>query len=119
MAVALALAFATAPLVLDECAASCELSRITTDAAAAATCHHTGSGAPHMAEQSSTCGHDHATVSAVTNAPPIASWTLRSALFVALTPSVVAIQGAVSLERPFASPPSSPPSPRRSLSLRI
>src|SRR5476649_753297 len=88
MAFMLALAFAAAPQVLDQCAASCELARLTNASVAAPACHHAGSAAPHVRAPISDCAHDRApALSAITYPAPSATRPLNSVHFVAPAPA--------------------------------
>ena len=118
-AIVLALAFATGPLVFDQCAASCELAHLmSATAAAELACHH-ASPVPHIGERRGACAHDHAAPpTAITNAAPIGPRTPNMLSFV--EPARATDGGlAARIEDIDTSPPSSPPSSQRSLSLRI
>src|ERR1700676_4778239 len=68
VAAVVALAMAVLPLVLDQCAGSCEAHR---DAVASTpACHHTTSTGTHIAHVPNPCAHDHnRTVIAAANNP--------------------------------------------------
>jgi len=56
----LALAIAGVPLVMDQCAAACELARAgLTRTSSAPSCHHTPSPATRIGHTPNACGHDH------------------------------------------------------------
>jgi hypothetical protein len=119
-AIVLALAFATAPIVFDQCAAACELAHLmNASAGAERACHH-ASPIRHIGERRGACAHDHArALMAVTSAAPVARRTPNLVPFVAPVPDTVDVRVVVNIEHIFVSPPSSPASPQRSLSLRI
>jgi hypothetical protein len=65
-AIALILAFATAPLLADRCAALCDSGRQTTASNAAPPCHHGASTGFRIGQTPSNCGHDHSRIVLVT-----------------------------------------------------
>lgn len=68
VAAVLAISFATAPVVLDQCAASCDLAHALEAAGSTPTCHDAaGSATARIAHVPQACGHDHgATVTTLT-----------------------------------------------------
>src|ERR1700722_10178671 len=54
----LAVAFASAPLVVDQCVIACDV-HLTGSAGPAPTCHHLNSATIHMTSGSMPCGHAH------------------------------------------------------------
>ncbi len=73
-AAALALAVAGLPVLLNQCAASCEAQHEA--AASTPSCHHASSTGTRMGHVPIPCGHDHdgALVPAVKSAPPSAAF---------------------------------------------
>src|ERR1700682_6368201 len=118
VAILLALAFATVPLVLDQCAASCEHTRAAASPSEP-TCHHARVPTVRVGHQPTRCGHDHeATVTTLSDsAVPI----LRAvASVVAVTPAQTAnVTVVMSRVVVCASPPRDPLSRPLSASLRI
>jgi hypothetical protein len=115
----LAISIATAPLVLDHCAASCEADH---DAVAStASCHHasTATGTIRIGQIPSPCGHDHSgTIVTVTKAAPSAlslSWIALD-----VTISAPLLTGNARRNARISAPPgSSLTLDRRSLPFRI
>jgi hypothetical protein len=119
-AIVLALAFVTAPLAFDQCAASCELAHLMSATAAAEPACHRASSTPHIGERRGACAHDHAAApAAVTNAAPVALATANLLSFIAPAPAMADVRVVLDIERLVGSPPSSPLSSQPSLSLRI
>jgi hypothetical protein len=118
VAMLLALAFATAPVLLDQCTVSCEHVRAAASPSEP-TCHHTSVPAARVGHQPIRCGHDHqATVTTLSDsAVPV----LRAvASVVAVTTDQTAnVMVVLSRVTPFASPPRDPVSRQLSVSLRI
>src|ERR1700682_1703784 len=71
VAAVVALAMAVLPVVLDQCAGSCEAHRDTV--ASTPACHHTTSTGPHIAPVPIPCGHDHngTAITAANNPAPM------------------------------------------------
>jgi hypothetical protein len=118
VAILLAVAFATVPLLLDQCGASCEHTR---EAASPSepTCHHAGIPTARIGHQPIRCGHDHeATVTTLSDS---AVPTPRAAAsVVTVTPAqTVDVMVVLSRVTASASPPRDPLSHRLSVSLRI
>jgi hypothetical protein len=118
VAILLALAFATVPLLLDQCAASCEQARAAASSSEP-TCHHASVPTAQVGHQPTRCGHDHA--AAVTMLSDSAVPTLRGetsvvAVIPAQTADVTAVMRRVTA---CASPPRDPLSRQLSVSLRI
>lgn len=59
-----------APLVMDQCATSCEMTH-TNSAASAPACHHVTAPAVRMGRTPERCGHDHSGAVAIGAADPI------------------------------------------------
>ena len=120
LALVLSLAFAAVPLVLDQCAASCDVARSADASASAPTCHHASSPAAQIGRPPNGCGHDHSGAVAtltVAAAPP--ARTSLSALAAIPSPTLVDIAIAYQIDVPFARPPSTIPSRALFQSLRI
>jgi hypothetical protein len=118
VAMLLALAFATVPLLLDQCAGSCEHTRAAASPSEP-TCHHTSVPTARVGHQPIRCGHDHqATVTTLSDS---AVPTLRAvASVVAVTPDQTAdVMVVLSRVTAYASPPRDPLSRQLSVSLRI
>jgi hypothetical protein len=64
MASVLALAVFALPLVLDQCAASCEAHQISAANGARPACHHSLASTRRMEPRPTSCGHDHSAASA-------------------------------------------------------
>jgi hypothetical protein len=118
VAILLALAFATVPVLLDQCAASCEHARAAASPSEP-TCHHASVPAAHVGDQPIRCGHDHQAT--VTTLRGSAVPTLRGvapvvAVGAAQTGDVTVVTNRVTA---WASPPRDPLSRQLSTSLRI
>jgi len=104
VAAGVALAMAVLPVVLDQCAGSCEAHPHT--AASTPACHHTTSAGTHIAHVPTPCAHDHSgtAIAAATN--PARTGTAFH--------SVVAVDSRPTLESPAVASlrvrPHSPPS---------
>jgi hypothetical protein len=115
----LAVAFATAPIILDRCAASCDLAHATEATTATLTCHHSTATTVRVGRVPRGCGHDHSslvttlTVSAAPHTPLLAP--LGGAM-TGRTPGNIASVTRFTLS--LASPPHVPLSRRLSVSLR-
>jgi len=115
----LVIAILAAPLVMDQCATSCELIH-GNSAASAPTCHHVTAPAARIGTAPERCGHDHTGAVAVGTADPIRLF--RSPVW-----SLVAIASASILSdgpRPHhvesdASPPAGPDQSALTSPLRI
>src|SRR5258706_6691980 len=59
VALAVAVAVATSPLILDLCAGSCEAAHKASRVGAAPACHHAASPATRLETMPVGCGHDH------------------------------------------------------------
>lgn len=55
----LVLAIAALPLVMDQCAAACELARADVATSSAPNCHHTSSPVAKVGQAPRHCGHEH------------------------------------------------------------
>jgi hypothetical protein len=118
VAILLALAFATVPLLLDQCAASCEHTGVVASPSEP-TCHRASVPTPRIGHQPTRCGHDHeATVTTLSDS---AVPTLRAvASVMAVIPAQIAHVTVVMSRVPAsASPPRDPLSRQLSVSLRI
>jgi hypothetical protein len=116
----LTIAFATAPMVLDQCAASCDVASATDTATPAPACHHATSPTVHIGQAPRGCGHDHRSIVAAltTSAAPIAP-TLASLVAVVTSQSLAEIAAANRFAAPSASPPRDLLPQHLSVSLRI
>jgi hypothetical protein len=68
-ALVLVLAFATVPLAVDVCAASCEAAH-SGEPTAAPACHHAASATARISHAPTPCGHDHHGLPVVASANP-------------------------------------------------
>ncbi len=85
---ALAVAVASVPLMLDQCAATCEMHHETV--ASTPVCHHRGSTGAHLGQTPGSCGHDHNSTSVAPDdgsAPNIR--TARTSVTVVVTPTIL------------------------------
>lgn len=117
-AAALALAVAALPVVLDQCADSCEAHRNAM--ASTPSCHHATSSGTRIKQVPTRCGHDH-NGTAATSAPgsPLADRSLDHVVATVELPTSLTPVLSVRRVLTHAPPgPSSPP-PDRSLPLRI
>jgi hypothetical protein len=117
-AAALALAVAALPLVLDQCAGSCEAHRGAM--ASTPSCHHATPAGTRIKEVPARCGHDH--TGTVATSAPGSTLADRSLANVAATVELPAsVTPAMSFRHvPTHAPPGlSSASPDRSLPLRI
>jgi hypothetical protein len=117
-AAALALAVAALPLVLDQCAGSCEAHNGAM--ASTPSCHHATPTGTRIKDVPARCGHDHNSTAA-TSAPG-STFADRSLANVAATVELPAsVTPAMSFRRVLTHAPPGPssPSPDRSLPLRI
>ena len=114
----LAIAVGSVPMVLDQCAATCEMHHASV--ASTPACHHSGTTGAHLGQTPGACGHDHNSTSVSPDngsVPTIRSSSTGVALFVTVTNlSVAATPQNV---RTHAPPGPSPQLDRRSLTLRI
>ena len=100
-----ALAMVVLPVVLDQCAGSCEAHRHTI--ASTPACHHTTSTGTHIADVPIPCGHDHNGTAIMTgNNPAPTGRALNSFIAVDSRPPLVA-PAAASLRVQLHSPLSS------------
>ena len=118
VAAALAFAIAVLPVILDQCAESCEAHAVT--AAMTPPCHHAVVAGTRFTKAPTACGHDHTGVAftAVKSFAP----TDRVFAMAAIAARIVTIMPAPSDAARFAltAPPhASPPSFARSLPLRV
>jgi hypothetical protein len=66
-ALVLAMALAGSPVVLEQCAASCDTHQASLETTP--SCHHAKAASPHIGDTPARCGHDHnGTAIAATNA---------------------------------------------------
>ena len=85
---ALAVAVASVPLMLDQCAATCEMHHETV--ASTPVCHHSGSTGAHLGQTPGSCGHDHNSTSVTPDdgsAPNIRTASTSVTVFV--TPTIL------------------------------
>ena len=118
VATALALAIAGLPVILDQCAESCDAHAVT--ASMTPPCHHAVPAGTHFTKAPTTCGHDHtgSAFTAVKNFAP----TDRVFAMAASAARIVLIMPAPCDDARFAltTPPhASPPWFARSLPLRV
>jgi hypothetical protein len=117
----LAVAFAAAPVVLDQCAASCDLSHALAAVASAPTCHHAaGSATVRIGHAPRACGHDHrATITTLTVSSAPVTWTLTPVVAVVTSQASDQPAAPTGFPGPSASPPHDPLARHLSVSLRI
>jgi len=116
--IAVALAMAVLPAVLDQCAGSCEAHRDTI--ASTPACHHTTSTGTHIAHVPIPCGHDHnGTAITAANNPAPTGKAFHSIVAVDSRPTLVFPVAASLRVRPHSPPGSSLTLDRRSLPLRV
>src|ERR1700724_3819429 len=118
VAAVVALAMAVLPVVLDQCAGSCEAHRDTV--ASTPACHHTTSTGTHIAHVPVPCGHDHngTAITAADNPAPTGK-AFHSVVGVVSQP-IPASPAAASLRvRPHSPPRSALTLDRHSLPLRV
>src|ERR1700694_1875281 len=109
IAVAAVVAFAMAvlPVVVDQCAGSCEAHRDTV--ASTPACHHTTSTGTHIAHVPIPCGHDHNwTAITAANGPAPTGKAVDSIVSVDSRPTLVSPAAASLRVRPHSPPSSSP-----------
>src|SRR5580700_9319316 len=107
VAAVLAIAFATAPVVLDQCSASCDLAHALEAAGSTPTCHDAaGSATARIGRAPQACGHDHGTTVTTLTVPP-APVTRAFTPVVAVVTSQASDEWATATSFPalFASPP--------------
>src|ERR1700682_2368644 len=118
VAAVVALAMAVLPVVLDQCAGSCEAHRDTV--ASTPACHHTTSTGTHIAHVPIPCGHDHnGTVITASNNPAPTGRAFDSVVAVNSRPTLVSPSAAGLRFRPHSPPSSSLVLDGRSLPLRV
>ena len=118
VAAVVALAMAVLPVVLDQCAGSCEAHRHTI--ASTPACHHTTSTGTHIAHVPIPCGHDHnGTAITAANNPAPTGKAFHSIVAVDGRPTLVSPAAASHRVRPHSPPSSSLALDRRSLPLRV
>lgn len=118
VATALALAIAGLPVILDQCAESCDAHNVT--ASMTPPCHHVVAAGTHFTKAPTACGHDH-TGSAFTAVKSFAP-TDRAFAMAAIAAGIVAIMPAPPDDVRFAPTAplhASPPLFARSLPLRV
>jgi hypothetical protein len=114
----LAIAIASVPLLLDQCAATCEMHHESV--ASAPSCHHSGTASAHLGQMPGTCGHDHnGTTVTVENGSIVSIRGVAMGVAIVMMPISPAMVAAPQAVHTHA-PPDAPPSrDRRSLTLRI
>ena len=118
VAAVVALAMAVLPVVLDQCAGSCEAHRDTV--ASTPACHHTTSSGTHIAHVPIPCAHDHnGTVITAANNPAPTGTAFHSVAAVDSRPTLVSPAAASLRVRPHSPPSSALTLDRRSLPLRV
>ena len=117
-AATLALAVAMLPVVLDQCAESCEAHRDAT--ASTPSCHHATSAGLRIKEVPTRCGHDHNDIVA-TSAPGSTRADRALDNMVAMVAPRASLTAALPFRRVLTHTPPEPSSPPldRSLPLRI
>jgi hypothetical protein len=118
IAAVLGLAIAVLPVVLDQCAGSCEAHQQI--AVSTPECHHAASTGTHVSPAPSPCGHNHnaATLSAAKDAAP-AGRAFGVEAAIDHEAAIVFAPVAGLRVRPHSPPDSSPTLERRSLPLRV
>jgi hypothetical protein len=118
VAAVVALAMAVLPVVLDQCAGSCEAHRDTV--ASTPACHHTTSTGTHIAHVPNPCAHDHngTVITAANNLAPT-GMAFHSVVAVESRPTLVSPAAASLRVRPHSPPRSALTRDRRSLPLRV
>ena len=118
VAAVVALAMALLPVVLDQCAGSCEAHRHTI--ASTPACHHTTSTGTHIAHVPIPCGHDHngTAITAAANPAPTGK-AFDSVVAVDSQPTLVSPAAASLRVQPHSPPGASLTRDRRSLPLRV
>src|ERR1700674_3063441 len=117
-AAVVALAMAVLPVVLDQCAGSCEAHRHTI--ASTPACHHSTSTGTHIAHVPIPCGHDHnGTALAAANNPAPTGTAFHSIVAVDSRPTLVSPAAASLRVRPHSPPGFALTPDRRSLPLRV
>ena len=119
-ALILALAVATLPVVLDQCAASCEVHQPSATNGSQTTCHHAGALTPRMTQSPMPCGHDHhgTTVTIASNSVTPERGSMSMVAVVA-SPQRFELTITYQLVLPDSSPGSPLAAHDRSFSLRI
>jgi hypothetical protein len=115
---ALAIAVGSVPLVLDQCAATCEMHHESV--ASTPACHHSGATGAHLRRTPQPCGHDHNGTSVTPDGgsiPTIRNLAMGTAIVpMPISPALVASSQTLHAHAP---PGPSPQFDRRSLTLRI
>ena len=114
----LAIAVASLPLILDQCAATCEMHHDTV--ASTPACHHSGTGSAHLWQTPQSCGHDHNDISVTSDSGSIP--TVRNVAMgagIVLMPIIPALVATSQTVYTHAPPGPAPQFDRRSLTLRI
>ena len=114
----LAIAVASVPLILDQCAATCEMHHETV--ASTPACHHSGTASAHLGQTPQPCGHDHNGTSVTPDGgsiPTIRNFVMGTAIV--LMPISPALVGTSQTLHTHAPPGPLPQFDRRSLTLRI
>jgi len=114
----LAIAVASVPLILDQCAATCEMHHETV--ASTPACHHSGTASAHLGQTPQPCGHDHNGTSVTSDGgsiPTIRNFAMGTAIV--LMPISPALVGTSQTLHTYAPPGPLPQFDRRSLTLRI
>jgi hypothetical protein len=116
VAILLALALPTVPLLLDQCDSFCDHPRAAS--LSEPTCHHTSAPAARVGHQATRCGHDHeATVTTLSDSAVPTHRAVASV--VVISAQVADATVVVSRITASAGPPRDPLSRRLSRSLRI
>jgi hypothetical protein len=121
VAAVLAIAFATAAVVLGQCEASCDLAHALAAAGSTPACHDAaGSATARIGHAPQACGHDHgATVTTLTVPPAPVTRAFTPVVVVVTSQASHEWATATSFPALVASPPHDPLSRHLSVSLRI
>jgi hypothetical protein len=116
----LVISLLAAPLVMDQCATSCEMTH-SNSAASAPTCHHVTAPLARIGRTPERCGHDHTTASAVGAADPTRMTRLFGWTVIADMPASDVVVDAPRLHHidSDSSPPAGPDQPALISPLRI
>jgi hypothetical protein len=99
----LALAVGTLPLMLDQCAATCETHHETV--ASTPACHHSGATGAHLGQTPGSCGHGHNSASITPDngsIPNLRDFSTGVAVFV--TPTSLTVAATPQTVRTYAPP---------------
>jgi hypothetical protein len=118
VAVLLGVAFAAAPVVLDQCVASCE-AHAAAMTSSLPTCHHASATTERLTPMPTPCGHDHnGTVTTSADANPEAQ-PMTTLVALSVPSFALTLQLAVRVNDATASPPPRPSVLALAVPLRI